>query len=668
MEGSLDSRFLERLSTGDIFQQHIECFAKEVDWDSALFDELSDLVDVDDLLEDGKDERYEPNLDNLDIDLDLMPWNAFPLEDKNAYGSAENVKPEPQSPASSNYSVPSPMSVDSVSSTQHVPEELDLTSSQMSPVSLYADHPKPCSSPELPVKVERPSRNTPKVAVKAHVKQRKLAPVVPKPTVQLKSILVPAGCNAQTISGISPKAILLQPLTTFLPKQQPVVSFHAAPTRGQPVLLAPSAVVQLQTPAVVAAPPVVASTGGPLKFPNHPVNVLAPAGSDPAPSNVPSAQPNIQTTVRNSSTDINVIRRQERMIKNRESAFQSRRKKKEYMQAMESRLRAALAENEKLKKENGSLQKLLEDMEAENIRLKVTAPKRRTVCLMIVVAFVMLNFSPFSLFEKDPSTFPGRGGPVHHNRHLLGFSPGEEQNRDQNVPVNIGYEQSVSNDKALMVVKEEALIYIPQPPPPCQPQVNRTESRRLAQELRGWVHRHEVERTKSRRMSNHQSKTRVVQKTQEKSNEQSQLVTMQYSDMSVKNPGNELQVYYASPRSYQDFLEALRRRGDTFYVVSFRRDHLLLPATNRNKTTRPKMSIVLPAMNINENVINGQDYEVMMQIDCEVMDTRILHIKASSIPPFLREHKENLTNTFYSPSAAAPKAAHVVNAITESAL
>lgn len=51
-----------------------------------------------------------------------------------------------------------------------------------------------------------------------------------------------------------------------------------------------------------------------------------------------------------------------------------------------------------------------------------------------------------------------------------------------------------------------------------------------------------------------------------------------------------------------------------------------------------------PFLAITDSIIREDKYEVMMQIDCEVTDTRILHIRSSTIPPLLRV---NRTDTFY---------------------
>ncbi len=64
---------------------------------------------------------------------------------------------------------------------------------------------------------------------------------------------------------------------------------------------------------------------------------------------------------------------------------------------------------------------------------------------------------------------------------------------------------------------------------------------------------------------------------------------------------NEVEVYgVRSPLyDYTAFLDSFQRRDDTFYVVSFSGDHILLPAQAHNTSSRPKMSLVLPAVPIN---------------------------------------------------------------------
>ncbi|XP_029791590.1 cyclic AMP-dependent transcription factor ATF-6 alpha isoform X2 [Suricata suricatta] len=647
------------------------CHRADEDWDSTLFAELGYFTDTEDLQLDPAKETYENNCDTLDFDLDLMPWEAGVLDIKNEFCADVKAKPQPLSPASSSCSASSPQLVDSYSSTQHVPE-LDLSSaSQMSPLSLYGEGSQSPSAE--PLREDKPVVS-PRSRAENGLTPKKKIQMTSKPSIQPKPLILPAAPEPQANAGIPAKTVIIRTLPALLPlaKQQPVISIHPAPAKGPTVVLSPPAVVQLQAPGVLPSPaPVLAVAGGAAPLPNHMVNVVpAPVAHSPVTGKLSVTKPGLQSTVRSVGSDIAVLRRQQRMIKNRESACQSRKKKKEYMLGLEARLKAALSENEQLKRENGSLRRQLDEVVSENQRLKVPNSKRRAVCVMVVLAFIVLNYGPMSMLEQDARRKNPSVNPANQRRHLLEFSAKEVQDTSDGIiqKTSYRYDHSVSNDKALMVLSEEPLLYIP--PPPCQPLINTTESLRLNHELRGWVHRHEVERTKSRRMTNQEQKTRILQGALEPGSN-SQLMAVQYTETSriSRNSGSELQVYYASPRSYQDFFEAIRRRGDTFYVVSFRRDHLLLPATAHNKTTRPKMSIVLPAININENVIDGQDYEVMMQIDCQVMDTRILHIKSSSVPPCLRGlrgQQRNQTSTTFGSAPAATEAAHGVHTIPES--
>ncbi|XP_041933489.1 cyclic AMP-dependent transcription factor ATF-6 beta isoform X4 [Alosa sapidissima] len=436
-----------------------------------------------------------------------------------------------------------------------------------------------------------------------------------KPPIQPRPVCVAALPVPQAPSPSPAKALILQ-----------------GPSR--PVVISPSVCLG-STPAIVKMEPVSPSMP-------HCANAAT----------LPGSKPIIPATALPGNTDIDmkVLKRQQRMIKNRESACQSRKKKKEYLQSLEAQLREAQLENQRLRRENQALRERLsckEGGESNN--------NKRAVCVMVVLLFITFSFGPVSITDRKLESALQDSLSAHTGRHLLEFEDEQELNQSRvsvrtppaegtlaeeeggqdrwgadTDPYQFRNLSSVFSDMKDLVLQDIDRYFNS---PDCR-QFNRSESLRLADELRGWVHRHQIDRTKSGGKPKIVKKPKVAQKTQHKKTNFSRYLPIQ-AHRSIES---QLQVFPGPEISYSEFLDAIDRREDTFYVVSFRRDHLLLPAISHNKTSRPKMSLVMPAMSVNESLYNSSGgYEMMMQVDCEVMDTRIVPIKASAVPPSLRD-------------------------------
>ncbi|KAM4835329.1 cyclic AMP-dependent transcription factor ATF-6 beta isoform 2-T2 [Thomomys bottae] len=640
------------------------------DWDSPLYTALDEVAEEQTELFHCVEQDVPFDSSSLDVGMDISPpeppWDSLPI-----FPDLQ-VKSEPSSPCSSSSlsSESSHLSTEPSSQVPGVHEVLPVkTESLAPPLCLLGDDPAlPFETVQITVgsTYDDPSDI-----------QTKVEPVSPSSSVNSEASLPSADSPGQAFTGEevlevktespSPPGCLLWDVPApslgavqiSMGPSPDSSSGKAPPTRKPPLQPKPVVLTTVQMPpravppstTVLLQPLVQQPAVSPVVLIQGAIRVQpeGPAPTVPRPekkSIVPAPMPGNSCPP---EVDAKLLKRQQRMIKNRESACQSRRKKKEYLQGLEARLQAVLAENQQLRRENAALRRRLEVLLTENSELKLGSGNRKVVCIMVFLLFIAFNFGPVSISEPPAAPVSPRMSreEPRPQRHLLEFSEqepvhgveplqGSFQASEEELQPSPAGQPSFRNLTAFpggakeLLLRDLDQLFLSSD---CR-HFNRTESLRLADELSGWVQRHQRGRRK------------VPQKVQERQSQPRKklppvkAVPTQPPGPPERGPVGQLQLYRHPDRSQPEFLDAIDRREDTFYVVSFQRDHLLLPAISHNKTSRPKMSLVMPAMAPNET-LSGRgapgDYEEMMQIECEVMDTRVIHIKTSTVPPSLRK-------------------------------
>lgn len=371
------------------------------------------------------------------------------------------------------------------------------------------------------------------------------------------------------------------------------------------------------------------------------------------------------------------LKKHQRMIKNRESAFLSRVRKKEYVTSLEQRIDELTKENLYLRDENAKLvEKIKHKCVCDGSRLKLgnfniitkqmTPNVRKNTAIVLAMLFmVSFNFGPLGnlltgqVANRDlletPEEVP------HHKRNLLWV---EDSNLLSARNVDISLNLSNFDDLSARANGEEPFSI-------CPFYVNQTENIRLASELRRWIgengYKNLTDQDGDDMSINSFSEMFALKDTIDSMYQQMKDISSQMESFQKRSKlqlgikkrnhlkgkkarsleiyqkqkprkESDLAFYYSGfGKKYAKFFEEIGRRDDTFYLVSFSGEHLLLPALAYNKTNRPKMSLMLPAMV--DNATHPSDKVTLMQIDCEVMNTSMIQIREKTIPgDLLRPH------------------------------
>lgn len=101
-------------------------------------------------------------------------------------------------------------------------------------------------------------------------------------------------------------------------------------------------------------------------------------------------------------------------------------------------------------------------------------------------------------------------------------------------------------------------------------------------------------------------------------------------------------LYNADLFKFHEFFDEIKRKEDTFYVLSFKSDHLLLPAID-NLSRMVKMNLLMPRTNTSRFLNDDSSKIKMLQIETIILNTSLIEVTEKSIPSELVKTYTNST-------------------------